>query len=274
MDHRHDRCDSDATRDEQVVGGWVERQIVARGIDGQHVTCAQGLVEVAAAALRCGFELDGDLVAVSIGGVTAQRIAASEAVRQVHGDVGTRRPGGQRRGVERDETDGPDTVGDRTDRGDAHRRRHPCRDAPAEGGRAAPLRGHRAHHLSHDRRERGRDDQRGGQRDVPRGAAVGSRQARVQCDERDDGVARVVQALPQSPGKKAHDGGRQPDRHHGVEGEDAECQRERAERRRVRHERRRQIEALRAHVGVHEQRADMDECHHEGDRAEMRVHDP
>ena len=83
--HRHDRGDADAARNEQEAGrARVQFEIVARRADRQQVALAHlvGHGDRSAATMRVAF--DGDLVDSVVGRVAAQRVVAPCSTRNLH----------------------------------------------------------------------------------------------------------------------------------------------------------------------------------------------
>jgi hypothetical protein len=96
LDHRPYRRDADAAGDEDAGrGGFIDREIVARGTDGERLAGSKRIMQIARAAASLGLSAYRDHVAMSFRLRIDQRIAAGHAVRQREIDVGAGREGWQ-----------------------------------------------------------------------------------------------------------------------------------------------------------------------------------
>ena len=87
--HAEDRRDADPAREQQVVrsvGG--ERKLVARHADPHGIALPDFVVDRARPAAAIGIAQHGDLIAIGVFRVIAQRVLAHEPARQMHVDVG------------------------------------------------------------------------------------------------------------------------------------------------------------------------------------------
>ena len=94
-DHRQDRRDADAARDEQILRRRNQFEIVARLGHGDVVALARRIDEIHRAAAAERIALDGNAIAVPLVRVVAQGIFAQVAVGNAQGNMSARAKGRQ-----------------------------------------------------------------------------------------------------------------------------------------------------------------------------------